>query len=96
MPFELLQTFRFDALRFDCPPVSDIRADKDATAITRFHLSTASSLGVETLAAGVESEEQAKFLTSLGCLLLQGRLFGKAKPADGFSAQAADESRAAF
>ena len=40
----------------------------------------ARSLGVEVLAEGVETHEQALVLRSLGCHLAQGYLYGAAAP----------------
>ncbi len=41
-------------------------------------------LGMTVLAEGVETEEQVKWLTSLGCEYLQGFYFGKAIPKDDY------------
>ena len=41
-------------------------------------------LGMTVLAEGVETEEQVKWLTSLGCEYLQGFYFGKALPKDDY------------
>ena len=43
----------------------------------------AESLGIETLAEGVESREQTDFLRGIGCGRLQGYFFGKPAPNGG-------------
>ena len=37
-------------------------------------------MGMRTLVEGVETSEQAQYLTSIGCEKLQGYFFGKPKP----------------
>ncbi len=49
-------------------------------AVTRM----AAALGLPVLAEGVETEEQAEFLRSIGCLLMQGYLFSVPIPVDSF------------
>lgn len=62
------------------------RATSDATAARilgcdcgQFNLGK--SLGIDTVAQGVETEEQARFLSAQGCDFAQGFLYGKAMPA---------------
>ena len=40
----------------------------------------AKKIGIQTLAEGVETEEQFEFLRSIGCEKVQGYLFGKPLP----------------
>lgn len=42
------------------------------------------SLGIETVAEGVETMEHAEMLSVLGCDLLQGYAFSRAKSAEDF------------
>jgi EAL domain-containing protein (putative c-di-GMP-specific phosphodiesterase class I) len=51
-------------------------------------LALAGTLGIETIAEGVETEEQRQSLIELGCLLGQGYLLGR--PAAQMEAVAAD------
>ena len=45
-------------------------------------MTMAHRMGLKTLAEGVETEEQLKFLQDCGCDLCQGYLFGKPEPWD--------------
>jgi EAL domain-containing protein (putative c-di-GMP-specific phosphodiesterase class I) len=55
-------------------------------AITAAIVSLAQKLGLEVLAEGVETEEQASFLQSAGCQNIQGYLFSRAVPAKDIAA----------
>jgi predicted signal transduction protein with EAL and GGDEF domain len=46
----------------------------------------AATLGVETVAEGVETEEQLAFVTAHGCDVAQGYLYAKPMPAAAFEA----------
>jgi diguanylate cyclase (GGDEF)-like protein/PAS domain S-box-containing protein len=52
----------------------------DAVALARAILSLADALGLDTVAEGIELEEQRDTLLSLGCKTGQGYSFGKAMP----------------
>jgi EAL domain-containing protein (putative c-di-GMP-specific phosphodiesterase class I) len=57
--------------------VSDIPHDSNDTAIARAIILLGKSLALDTLAEGVESEEQLAFLRAEGCDTGQGYLFAK-------------------
>ena len=61
--------------------VSGLPDDGKDVAITRTILALATNLGLETVAEGVETLAQARFLALHGCRELQGRLYGSAVPA---------------
>ena len=62
--------------------VRDVTSDPDAASIITAITTMARSLGLKTIAEGVESEEQRNILRLLRCDLGQGYLFGPAVAAD--------------
>jgi len=71
-----------DNLKIDMSFVRDVTLDQDAVSIITAITSMSRELGLKTIAEGVETEEQRKWLHLLRCDLGQGYLFGKAVAAD--------------
>lgn len=70
-----LRRFPIDALKIDRSFVTDTPHDADAVAIVRSIVALAQSLGMKTVAEGVETAAQAAFLSDIGVDVLQGYLF---------------------
>ncbi|MCI2049047.1 MAG: EAL domain-containing protein [Lachnospiraceae bacterium] len=70
-----LKDFDFDVLKIDMHFLRGNTAKSGA--IIRSVVSMAKELGVQTLAEGVETEEQYSFLREIGCEKVQGYLFGR-------------------
>jgi diguanylate cyclase (GGDEF)-like protein/PAS domain S-box-containing protein len=77
-----LKHFKIDALKVDRTFVTGLPDDADSAAIARLIVSMANLLGMSTIAEGVETPEQARFLESIGCTTAQGFLYSKAIPAE--------------
>jgi len=77
-----LQSFPFDKIKIDQSFIRSIGSNKDALAIVRAVAGLGKSLGIRTLAEGVETREQLSTLRSEGCFEMQGYLFDKPRPAD--------------
>jgi diguanylate cyclase (GGDEF)-like protein/PAS domain S-box-containing protein len=75
-----LQRFPIDVLKIDRSFVSTI-TDGVGEALIRAVLDLSHALGIETVAEGVETEEQRSVLVALGCRHGQGHLFSR--PVDG-------------
>ncbi|MCW2545127.1 MAG: hypothetical protein JWM40_2679, partial [Frankiales bacterium] len=79
-------------------PVDELKIDKsfvdrlgassrDSTALVTAAVAMGHGLALEVVAEGVEDANQAAFLSSIGCDLLQGYLLGKPQAADEITAQ---------
>src|SRR4051794_29480195 len=76
-----LRSFPFDKIKIDRGFVHDLSSKKDCRAIISAVSQLAISLGIETTAEGVETQEELDYLKRSGCTEGQGHFFSKAKPA---------------
>ncbi|MEM6412720.1 MAG: EAL domain-containing protein [Pseudomonadota bacterium] len=76
----LLTQLPFDIFKIDRQFVSDLEKDSQSPAIVEMILAMAETLGLQTVAEGVETENQAAFLRRRGCTLGQGFLFSRGIP----------------
>jgi len=79
-----LKKFQVYKLKIDQSFVRDITTDPDDKAIVAAIISMADSLGMLTIAEGVETEGQLKFLRDRGCTEVQGYYFSRPLPAAAF------------
>lgn len=77
-----LRSFPFDIVKIDRSFVSDLEASTSCSVIVQAVILIAGSLGIKTVAEGVETEAQLKLLKLLGCNDVQGYLLGVPAPAD--------------
>ncbi|HEX2525585.1 MAG TPA: EAL domain-containing protein [Geminicoccus sp.] len=77
-----LQRFPFDKLKIDQSFVRSLGHDSNAAAIIRSVIGLGRSLGMTTIAEGVETAQQLAFLRREGCDQAQGYHLGRPVPAD--------------
>ena len=88
-----LKRLPIDVVKIDRAFVTGLPGDRFDTAIVEAVISIARNFGFETLAEGIELEDQATFLRSSGCALGQGFLYGRPMPATAFEALRASHTR---
>ncbi len=75
-----LKRFAVHRLKIDRSFVAQVTADARDRAICQTIVELGHNLGLEVVAEGVETSEQAWLLADLGCELAQGYLFGRPAP----------------
>ena len=75
-----LRSFPFDKLKIDQSFVRSL-PEAESTAIVRAISALGASLGIATVAEGIETQAQLAALIAEGCDTMQGYLFGKPSPA---------------
>lgn len=77
-----LKRFHVHKLKIDQSFVCDVTTDADDVAIVTAVVGLADSMGLETIAEGVERLDQLNALIKLGCHKFQGFLFSRPLPAE--------------
>jgi EAL domain-containing protein (putative c-di-GMP-specific phosphodiesterase class I) len=77
-----LREFPFDRVKLDKSFIEGIATDSETTVIASAIVSMARKLKLSSLAEGVETEDQAAFLSGVGCDEIQGFLISPSLPAD--------------
>lgn len=72
-----LSRLPFDTLKIDRSLISDIGREPKNEAILRAVIKMSAALGFNTVAEGIETEEQYRFLDQVDCDIVQGFLLGK-------------------
>ena len=81
-----LKKFKIYKVKIDQSFVRDITEDPDDKAIVAAIISMATSLGMQTIAEGVETRGQLEFLQAQGCTEAQGYFYSRPVPAEQFLA----------
>ena len=74
-----------DAIKIDQSFVKGLGENVEDTAVVRMIIELAHTLGLEVIAEGVETEEQATLLKEMGCDFAQGYHFSKPLPPEAVS-----------
>ena len=75
--FSTLQEFSFDILKLDMGFVQQIGRNRKSEQIIHYLINMAHSLGLQVIAEGVETKEQAEFLIQSDCDFIQGYYYSK-------------------
>jgi EAL domain-containing protein (putative c-di-GMP-specific phosphodiesterase class I) len=76
-----ISSFPFDRIKIDRSFVRDMAEKPDCGAIVRAIVQLGATLGIATIAEGVETWEQLEAVRAQGCHEVQGYLFGRPRPA---------------
>ena len=75
-----LKKLPIDTLKIDKSFIDTVITDNSTRVITESILSMVKALGFESIAEGVEEEQQYKYLYEIGCDVIQGYLFSRPLP----------------
>jgi diguanylate cyclase (GGDEF)-like protein/PAS domain S-box-containing protein len=76
-----LRSFPFDKIKIDRSFIKDVERNRDSASIIRAIAGLGASLGIETTAEGIETEEQLDLVRRAGCTEMQGYLVSPPRPA---------------
>jgi EAL domain-containing protein (putative c-di-GMP-specific phosphodiesterase class I) len=72
-----LNKFPIDTIKIDRSFISDIETSKTSQQLVETIIIMAKNLGLNTVAEGIENENQYQFLMDKGCNMIQGYLLDK-------------------
>ncbi len=76
----LLRQFPVDTVKIDMSFIAALLTDRSSQAIVKAVLGICSDLGLQTIAEGIENQDQLDLLRTMGCSHGQGYLFGHPNP----------------
>lgn len=77
-----LKKLPIDTLKIDKSFIDTVLSDSTTRVITESIINMVKALGFESIAEGVEEEQQYKYLHAIGCDTIQGYLLGKPQTAE--------------
>ena len=80
----LLKNIQADVLKIDMSFLREIRDRERSRIILRSVISLAEALGMDVISEGVETEQQLRALSDMGCTHFQGYLFSPPIPVEEF------------
>lgn len=79
-----LKRLPLNKLKIDQSFVHDLTEDENSKMIAQTIVTLGNSLGLDTIAEGVETEEQRDLLTQIGCTNFQGHFYAQPMPIEEF------------
>ena len=83
----MLKDTRFDVIKFDRMFLSNFIGSDRGKKIVKYTIKMTKAIGLDMVAEGVETKEQAEFLGCCGCDTAQGFYYAKPMPVDEFEAK---------
>lgn len=80
-----LQKLQFDGVKIDRSFVSNMHTNANNRSLVKAIVSMARSLGMKTVAEGIETQEQAEYIRKINCDIGQGFYYSKALPPSEFT-----------
>lgn len=80
-----LSIMKFDILKIDRSMVNTLEENEISRKVMNHVIAMCQDLGIECVAEGVETEEQAKLLQNMDCAIAQGYLYGKPMPIEEYA-----------
>ena len=80
----VLSLMRFDILKIDRSMVNNLIENDISRKVIKHVIAMCNDLGIECIAEGVETLEQAEFLNKVNCKIAQGYYYGKPTPENDF------------
>ncbi len=80
----ILRKIPVDILKLDKEFISTTTADEKGKVVVKHVLAMAKNLNLTTVSEGIETKDQAEFLTIAGCDIAQGFLFARPMPVSDF------------
>ena len=81
----MLKNINIDTLKIDCGFFNEEGITDREKIVLKHTIAMAKDLDMDVVAEGVETKEQAEFLVSLDCVVIQGYYYCKPIPSAGWS-----------
>ncbi|MFH7873650.1 MAG: EAL domain-containing protein [Candidatus Aenigmatarchaeota archaeon] len=75
-----IKNINIDIIKIDISFIKDMLINEKSKAIVKTIVELAENLGAESIAEGVENQQQLNFLRQIGCVYAQGYFLGKPMP----------------
>ena len=83
----ILKNIHADVLKIDMSLLREVESKKRSRIILESVIGMAANLGMDVIVEGVETEEQLKLLSGMGCRYFQGYYFSRPLPTEVFEAK---------
>ena len=83
----LLKDIQADVIKIDMSFLREINDRERSRNVLKYVIDLAASLGMDVITEGVETEQQLRILTEMGCRHFQGYYFSRPIPVDEFESK---------